>query len=91
MAEAHLDHPGDVSWFKGYGPRTVIGPCPHDCDHAGEATIAWGPDYAHYELVECTEACARTCRAWTGSWPYGEGPKWKRTTEWVQVAALVTS
>lgn len=60
--KAVLDHPGEVSWFSGYGPLPIIGDCDHtDCLHRGTADIAYGPDFDHYELVECSD-CG--CRAW---------------------------
>lgn len=74
MAEAHLDHPGEMTWFKSYGPAPVIGPCPHAaCKHLGQSVIAWGPSYERYELVDCGSLdpadesdsdCAGQCRAW---------------------------
>lgn len=76
MAEAHLDHPGEISWFKSYGPLTVVGACPHDCKHMGTGVIAWGPSMERYELIECgmpgdtivgSDECAGRCRAWTDS------------------------
>jgi len=78
MAEAHLDHPGEVSWFAGKGPRKAVGPCPHtDCPHEKISTIAWGPDFDHYVLTECKDLCGGDCRQWFGEWPsgrYKEGP-----------------
>lgn len=75
MADPHLDHPGEVSWFKGEGPAQVLGPCPHsDCRHLGTGVIGWGPSMARYELVACGSIdpadespsdCAMTCRAWS--------------------------
>jgi hypothetical protein len=71
MAEAHVDHPGEMSWFVGHGPAPVIGPCPHtDCQHYGQTVIAWGPDAEHYELVQCDgrngfDQCDGACRGWT--------------------------
>lgn len=66
MAESHLDHPGDVTWFAGQQPLQVVGPCAHPCDHNGAAVVAWGPDYEHYCLVECP-SCG--CRSWTVEYP----------------------
>lgn len=68
MAEAHLDHPGDVSWFAGHQPKTSLGElCDHPCDHHFTlANIAWGPDYEHYALNECRE-CG--CRGWAAEYP----------------------
>ncbi len=83
MAEPHLDHPGEIHWFKGEGPRPVLGPCPHaDCRHLGQGVIAWGPTLDRYELVECgtpdDDGCAAQCRAWSD----GHG---RITTAWLQV------
>lgn len=90
MAEPHLDHPDEISWFAGYGPAPVLGPCPHaTCKHLGQGVIAWGPSLDRYELVECgsinpaDEAdndCASHCRAWVD----GKGAV---TTAWLNVAA----
>lgn len=82
MAEIHLDHPGEITWFKGYGPAAVIGPCPHSqCRHLDQSVIAWGPDLNHYELVTCDvgEECNRFCRAWVNG-------KMISTTPWLEVA-----
>jgi hypothetical protein len=85
MAEPHLDHPGDIQWFKGKGPTPVVGPCPHDCKHLGQGVIAWGPTMDRYELVECRikhdeepDGCAGRCRAWVD----GQG---RVTTDWLTV------
>lgn len=88
MAEVHLDHPGEVTWFKSYGPATVIGPCPHKaCRHGGTGVIGWGPSMERYELVACgsiepaDEAdtdCAMACRAWADS-------RGRIVTPWLQV------
>lgn len=64
MAEPHLDHPGDVSWWAGKGPVVLEGPCPHDCPHMDTHTVAWGPSFDRYELVDCL-ACG--CRGWVTS------------------------
>lgn len=80
MSETHLDHPGDISWFKGYGPANVLGPCPHvDCPHTATSVIAWGPDFEHYTLNACDipEGCDGYCRGWAAEYPYGEGPQFK--------------
>lgn len=88
MAEAHLDHPGEIHWFKGEGPAPVIGPCPHtDCRHLGQSVIAWGPTLDRYELVECgiagdAHGCAGRCRAWVD----GRG---RVTTAWLQVEPVL--
>lgn len=97
MSETHLDHPGDVSWFKGHGPADVIGDCDHDCPHDSTAVIAWGPDYEHYCLTQCDVwyGCAGQCRAWSAEYPppfsdarpkYRQGP-WK----FVDVDSLVSA
>lgn len=78
MAEPHLDNPGDVRWFAGYGPADVVGPCPHgDCAHNALSDIAWGPDFDHYALVTCdvADGCDGYCRGWVAEYPHGEGPK----------------
>ncbi len=90
MAEPHLDHPGEITWFKGTGPRPVLGACPHvSCSHAAQSTVAWGPSLERYELVVCDmprtgAGCAGSCRAWVD----GRG---RVTTSWlmVDVAAAV--
>lgn len=87
MAEPHLDHPGEVSWFPGKGPAQVLGACPHRaCPHNTLAAIAWGPDFEHYTLDECRVpadlgGCGGTCRSWSSEVPrprggirYGWGP-----------------
>lgn len=84
MAEPHLDHPGEMSWFVGHGPAPVLGQCPHPtCEHLGHSVIAWGPDAEHYELVQCdTDAeCAGACRGWTRIVGHHES----RGDRWVQV------
>ena len=81
MAEPHLDHPGDYHWFHGYGPREVIGPCPHlACPHNAQSVVAWGPDMTRYELMDCDvdDGCAGNCRAWVN----GRGVT---TTPWLRV------
>lgn len=78
MSEAHLDHPGDWTWFAGYGPRKVKGPCPHtDCDHTSMVAVADGPDFDHYELEECrvAEGCNGHCRGWLAEYPADEAHK----------------
>lgn len=77
MAEPHLDHPGEITWFKRYGPAPVLGPCPHAaCKHFGQGVIGWGPSMERYELILCGSIdlldesdsdCASTCRAWADS------------------------
>lgn len=78
MAEAHLDHPGEVRWFKGHGPAPVLGPCPHtDCPHESTAAVAYGPDHAHYVLDAGVEpdGCDGTCRGWFGEWLHLDLPR----------------
>lgn len=75
MAEAHVDHPGEMRWFHGQRAYPVVGPCPHDCKHLGTGVIAWGPSEERYELIECgikpgdpghdDSDCQGRCRAWT--------------------------
>jgi hypothetical protein len=71
MAEAHLDHPGEITWFAGHGPAAVLGDCPHTCAHTMIRNIAWGPDHGHYTLNECIVpgGCDGRCRAWAEEWP----------------------
>lgn len=81
MAQVYLDHPGDLHWFSGYGPREVLGPCPHAaCPHNAQSVVAWGPDATRYELMDCDvdDGCAGNCRAWVN----GRGVA---TTPWLQV------
>lgn len=74
MADAHLDHPGEISWFKGYGPAVILGPCPHECPHNAVSDIAWGPDWEHYCLVTCdvSDGCDGYCRAWQPEYPHND-------------------
>jgi hypothetical protein len=93
MAEPHLDHPGEVSWFAGFSPAPVLGPCPHgNCEHRDARSIAWGPDWDHYILEECVHC---HCRGWFGEWDDDDGRRHYRFPEkWLQVAqpaARVTS
>ena len=86
MAEANLDHPGEIHWFKGETPLPVLGPCPHtDCKHLGQGVIAWGPTYERYELVECGiaggDGCGAQCRAWSDE-------RGRITTAWLQVHTM---
>lgn len=76
MAETHLDHPGEIRWFAGYGPAPVIGPCEHDCPHDMTSSIAHGPDFDHYTLTECNAECAGHCRAWTVEYPPARQEPW---------------
>ena len=87
MAEPHLDHPGETTWFAGYGPAPVIGPCPHvDCEHHGVRDIAWGPSYDQYALVACDDQCDGQCRGWFGEHPTGgPGPRYQPPRAWQQV------
>lgn len=81
MAEPHLDHPGEITWFKGYGPSRVLGPCVHvDCRHRAQSVIGWGPSMERYEIVRCDvpQHCDGGCRAWSD----GRG---RITTTWLQV------
>jgi hypothetical protein len=88
MAEAHLDHPGEISWFKGYGPLPVLGPCPHaECNHLGDGVIAWGPTMERFGLVTCGSIrpadespgdCAGHCRAWVDD-------RGRQVTPWLNV------
>ena len=81
MAEPHLDHPGEIHWFRGYAPSPVLGACPHlGCRHHAQSVIAWGPSLDRYELVQCDipEHCDGGCRAWSD----GHG---RITTDWLQV------
>lgn len=79
MADPHLDHPGEVSWFPGKGPAEVLGSCPHTgCPHDQVACIAWGPDLEHYTLDECrvpaaVGGCDGTCRSWAKEVPTPRG------------------
>jgi hypothetical protein len=59
--KAVLDNPGEVSWFHGHGPKKPIGDCDHVCRHLSTSVIAYGPDFDHYELVECYDC---KCRSW---------------------------
>lgn len=78
MSETHLDHPGEISWFKGQGPAKTLGPCQHsNCEHEIGGVIAWGPNFEHYSLIECRvkDGCNGKCRGWSTEYPYGEGPQ----------------
>lgn len=82
MADAHLDHPGEITWYAGQRPLPVAGPCDHACLHHIQRIIAWGPSYARYELVQCSVpyGCAGTCRAWADE--HG-----RIATDWLNVTA----
>lgn len=86
MAETHLDHPGEVSWFAGHRPLPVLGPCPHTCAHRMARTVAWGPDFEHYTLIQCDDkdGCAGKCRGWLTEYP--DSARWD-AHDWMQVAA----
>jgi hypothetical protein len=69
MSFIHVDHPDEViHWFAVYPDaerqRQPVGPCPHDCQHLCTATVGWGPDLKHYELVRCDTDCHGDCRGW---------------------------
>lgn len=70
MAQVHVDHPGQMSWFAGKGPARVLGPCTHVCSHDAMRDIAWGPDNEHYVLVECIArpGCNGKCRSWAAEY-----------------------
>jgi hypothetical protein len=88
VTEAHLDHPGEIHWFKSHGPAPVLGPCTHtECRHNGQGVIAWGPSYERYELVACGSIdpadesdsdCAMHCRAWVDE-------RGRTVTPWIRV------
>ena len=81
MAEAHLDHPGEISWYAGQGPAPVLGPCPHsDCPHDFQSCIAHGPDFRRYTLDQCdvADGCNGTCRSW-------HDPRMRATTAWLHI------
>lgn len=83
MAEPHLDHPGEISWFAGKGPLPVVGNCPHEqCQHCDAGTVAWGPDWDHYELVECL-GCR--CRGWWAEWLDNGRPRYRPPTVWLEL------
>lgn len=77
MAEVHLDHPGEVSWFAGHGPAPILGKCEHRCEHRDTRTVAWGHDFDHYELAVCVEptGCNKQCRGWLSQYPGNWGIK----------------
>lgn len=82
VAEPHLSHPGEVSWFAGYGPVPIAGLCPHDCQHQDAKSVAWGPDWEHYILEQCVH-CG--CRGWYGEWEDAEGRRHYRFPDlWLQ-------
>lgn len=81
MAEPHLDHPGEISWFGWQGPLPVAGPCPHsDCPHDDTRVIAHGPDFRRYTLERCDVpgGCAGACRAW-------HNERGRASTPWLKV------
>lgn len=75
MAEVHLDHPGEITWFDGWGSIPIAGLCTHaGCKHQFTSVIAWGPSLDRYELIRCggwkddePEDCKGDCRAWVDS------------------------
>lgn len=81
MAEAHLDHSGETVWYPGHQPITPIGLCPHaHCKHELQRRVAEGPDFDHYELVQCddVDGCAGRCRAWFGEYPDGYPQRYRQ-------------
>lgn len=88
MGAAHLDHPDETRWFKGWGPAPVVGECPHGgCPHERTGAIAYGPDFAHYVLDVCKEpeGCNGECRGWFGEWPVGHVPRYRPVEKWMHV------
>jgi hypothetical protein len=73
-----LNNPGDVVWFPDCGPKPTVGHCNHACGHTAQRVIAWGPDWTHYELVQCDDACAGACRTWVDDWG-------RKATAWIEV------
>ena len=54
-----------VTMFSGHTWWDLGDVCAHDCTHSDLTVVAWGPDVAHYELVECAVAAGGCgCRAW---------------------------
>lgn len=83
MADPHVDRPGEIHWFKRYGPADLLGPCPHiGCRHKSLRVIAWGPDYRRYTLDQCDEepGCGGSCRAWHSERSF------KATSPWLHVS-----
>jgi hypothetical protein len=85
VAEVHLDHPGEITWFAGRSHAPITGLCSHTCPHHGQAVVAWGPSYDRYELVECQvklnehpDGCGGRCRAWADS-------RGRIVTDWITV------
>jgi hypothetical protein len=85
VAEPHLDHPGEITWFAGKSHAPIVGLCSHDCPHDGQGVIAWGPSYDRYELVQCAikpsehpDGCDSRCRAWVDS-------RGRVVTDWITV------
>lgn len=50
----------EIEMFAGYEWLDLGEPCDHDVPHNSQSVIGWGPDVAHYELIEAE--CG--CRAW---------------------------
>lgn len=82
-----ISHPGETTWYRHYGPLPEIGPCPHRCPHTLTKPIAWGPDFDHFELVQCVveQGCAAQCRAWHPHYPRATRITRPLPTGWVQV------
>jgi hypothetical protein len=85
VAEPHLDHPGEITWFAGKSHAPIVGLCSHTCPHDGQGVIAWGPSFERYELVQCAvkpsehpDACDSCCRAWVDS-------RGRVVTDWITV------
>lgn len=81
MAEPSIDvEAGEVKWWRGYGPVPVE-PYSGDCLHTGQAVIAWGWDWKHYELVMCglegPDGFGCHARAWSDE-------RGRATTPWMQ-------
>lgn len=56
----------EVEMFSGYEWLEFGDPCDHEHERWGTSTIGWGPDVAHYELMQ-DDTCG--CRAWLdGRW-----------------------
>jgi hypothetical protein len=75
VALIRIDYPDEViHWFASYPEserrRPALGRCPHACAHLQTATVGWGPDAAHYELIRCDgqaergPGCDGHCRGW---------------------------
>ncbi len=62
MADPHLGHPGEIVWYKGFGPVPMAGECDHGCEAKDSRAIANGPDFRRYVLEQCLYC---RCRAWS--------------------------